>query len=278
MAALGTLGTLPKEERKAIRPARQRGEEGSRARVRGGVGAHPAGGTGEPLDAGAIDVTAPAGAGAAAAAPGHADAAAHLRDLRRDGVPDLPLARRGNRRTELRAAQHPGAPPGARHVGHVLHDDAQRDPAHAHVAGPDPRHARALPGADPRHPAGMCYRVRADHGAQRDPVLPGRGLAVRPPHHDGRSQGHADRFAHACSGRRCARASARITSRSPSPPPRWTWSASCATGGLPVCKQSGWLESSAAAWWHPVVLQNGGYDPREFSGFAFGMGRSASRC
>ncbi|HJN42280.1 MAG TPA: phenylalanine--tRNA ligase subunit alpha, partial [Anaerolineales bacterium] len=23
---------------------------------------------------------------------------------------------------------------------------------------------------------------------------------------------------------------------------------------------------------HPTVLQNGGYDPREFTGFAFGMG------
>ena len=33
-----------------------------------------------------------------------------------------------------------------------------------------------------------------------------------------------------------------------------------------------WLEIAGAGMVHPVVLKNGGYDPREFSGFAFGMG------
>lgn len=36
--------------------------------------------------------------------------------------------------------------------------------------------------------------------------------------------------------------------------------------------EGGWLEIAGAGMVHPVVLANGGYDPAEFSGFAFGMG------
>ena len=46
----------------------------------------------------------------------------------------------------------------------------------------------------------------------------------------------------------------------------------CDGAGCPVCKQSGWLEILGCGMVHPVGLQNGGYDPLEFSGFAFGMG------
>ena len=46
----------------------------------------------------------------------------------------------------------------------------------------------------------------------------------------------------------------------------------CDGRGCPVCKQTGWLEILGCGMVHPVVLQNGGYDPDEFSGFAFGMG------
>jgi phenylalanyl-tRNA synthetase alpha chain len=46
----------------------------------------------------------------------------------------------------------------------------------------------------------------------------------------------------------------------------------CNGDGCRVCKYTGWLEISGAGMVHPVVLQNGGYDPAEFSGFAFGMG------
>jgi phenylalanyl-tRNA synthetase alpha chain len=46
----------------------------------------------------------------------------------------------------------------------------------------------------------------------------------------------------------------------------------CGGTGCPVCKNSGWLEILGCGMIHPVVLQNGGYDPREFSGFAAGMG------
>ena len=46
----------------------------------------------------------------------------------------------------------------------------------------------------------------------------------------------------------------------------------CAGAGCRVCKHSGWLEVAGAGMVHPVVLQNGGYDPDEWSGFAFGLG------
>jgi len=46
----------------------------------------------------------------------------------------------------------------------------------------------------------------------------------------------------------------------------------CGGAGCPVCKNSGWLEILGCGMVHPVVLQNGGYDPTRYTGFAFGMG------
>jgi phenylalanyl-tRNA synthetase alpha chain len=46
----------------------------------------------------------------------------------------------------------------------------------------------------------------------------------------------------------------------------------CNGKGCSVCKQSGWIEIMGCGMVHPVVLQNGGYDPTVWSGFAFGMG------
>ncbi len=46
----------------------------------------------------------------------------------------------------------------------------------------------------------------------------------------------------------------------------------CDGAGCRVCQYTGWLEISGAGMVHPVVLRNGGYDPDEWSGFAFGMG------
>jgi phenylalanyl-tRNA synthetase alpha chain len=46
----------------------------------------------------------------------------------------------------------------------------------------------------------------------------------------------------------------------------------CHGEGCRVCKYSGWLEICGAGMVHPVVLENGGYDPEEWSGFAFGLG------
>lgn len=46
----------------------------------------------------------------------------------------------------------------------------------------------------------------------------------------------------------------------------------CMGKGCAVCKSTGWLEILGCGMVHPVVLQNGGYDPDVYSGFAFGMG------
>lgn len=46
----------------------------------------------------------------------------------------------------------------------------------------------------------------------------------------------------------------------------------CGGSGCRVCKYTGWLEILGAGMVNPIVLQNGGYDPSQFSGFAFGMG------
>ena len=46
----------------------------------------------------------------------------------------------------------------------------------------------------------------------------------------------------------------------------------CGGHGCQVCKGSGWLEILGCGMVHPTVMQNGGYDPKTFSGFAFGMG------
>lgn len=46
----------------------------------------------------------------------------------------------------------------------------------------------------------------------------------------------------------------------------------CGGHGCRVCKQSGWLEILGSGMVHPRVLEMSGYDPEEYSGFAFGMG------
>jgi phenylalanyl-tRNA synthetase alpha chain len=47
---------------------------------------------------------------------------------------------------------------------------------------------------------------------------------------------------------------------------------SCSGKGCPICKHSGWLEIAGAGMMHPEVLINGGIDPEEYSGYAWGMG------
>lgn len=46
----------------------------------------------------------------------------------------------------------------------------------------------------------------------------------------------------------------------------------CAGDGCRMCKQTGWLEILGCGMVHPNVLRMGGYDPEEYTGFAFGMG------
>ncbi len=47
---------------------------------------------------------------------------------------------------------------------------------------------------------------------------------------------------------------------------------SCNGKGCRLCKHTGWLEILGAGMVHPEVLKNGGIDPEEFSGYAWGMG------
>jgi phenylalanyl-tRNA synthetase alpha chain len=46
----------------------------------------------------------------------------------------------------------------------------------------------------------------------------------------------------------------------------------CGGEGCPVCKHSGWIEMGGAGWVDPDVFRNVGYDPDEWTGFAFGFG------
>lgn len=47
---------------------------------------------------------------------------------------------------------------------------------------------------------------------------------------------------------------------------------SCKGKGCSLCKNTGWITIAGAGMVHPNVLRNGGYDPKVWSGFAFGFG------
>lgn len=46
----------------------------------------------------------------------------------------------------------------------------------------------------------------------------------------------------------------------------------CNQKGCSVCKGRGWIEMLGAGMIHPKILKNFGYNPKEISGFAFGIG------
>ena len=46
----------------------------------------------------------------------------------------------------------------------------------------------------------------------------------------------------------------------------------CHGKGCPSCKNTGWLELCPCGMIHPNVLREGGIDPEEYTGFAFGLG------
>jgi phenylalanyl-tRNA synthetase alpha chain len=46
----------------------------------------------------------------------------------------------------------------------------------------------------------------------------------------------------------------------------------CGGEGCRTCGHTGWIEAAGAGMVHPVVLENVGYDPERYTGFAFGMG------
>jgi phenylalanyl-tRNA synthetase alpha chain len=46
----------------------------------------------------------------------------------------------------------------------------------------------------------------------------------------------------------------------------------CGGKGCNICKNTGWITVAGAGIVHPNVLRNGGYDPKKWTGFAFGFG------
>jgi len=46
----------------------------------------------------------------------------------------------------------------------------------------------------------------------------------------------------------------------------------CDGKGCRVCRETGWIEIMGAGMVHPKVLENAGYDPKVYTGYAFGMG------
>ena len=46
----------------------------------------------------------------------------------------------------------------------------------------------------------------------------------------------------------------------------------CDGSGCRTCGQTGWIETMGAGMVHPKVLENVGYDPERYTGFAFGGG------
>ena len=46
----------------------------------------------------------------------------------------------------------------------------------------------------------------------------------------------------------------------------------CGGAGCRLCKGSGWIEVLGSGMVHPKVIEMGGYNPKEVTGFAFGMG------
>ena len=46
----------------------------------------------------------------------------------------------------------------------------------------------------------------------------------------------------------------------------------CGGKGCPACQKTGWMEMIGAGMVHPAVFKNSGLNPKDWQGFAFGMG------
>ncbi|MEZ0396323.1 MAG: phenylalanine--tRNA ligase subunit alpha [Anaerolineales bacterium] len=120
---------------------------------------------------------------------------------------------------------------------------------------------------------GMCYRyeqVTTRHETQFDQV---EGLAVGPGITFSDLKGTLADFARRMFGQR-VRTRFRA-SYFPFTEPSAEFDVECflcSGAGCNVCKGAGWLEIGGCGMVHPVVLQNGGYDPARYTGFAFGLG------
>ena len=120
---------------------------------------------------------------------------------------------------------------------------------------------------------GMCYRYEQISARYEIQFTQVEGLAVGPGITFGDLKGTLSNFA-----RRIFGASVRTRFRAshfPFTEPSAEMDIECficGGTGCNVCKGSGWLEILGCGVVHPTVLENGGYDPRRYSGFAFGMG------
>ena len=86
-------------------------------------------------------------------------------------------------------------------------------------------------------------------------------------------RGTIELFASAIFGPSARCGCGRATSPSPSRRSSSTSPATSATAqGCPVCKHSGWIEMGGAGMVDPDVFEAVGYDPEEWTGFAFGLG------
>ena len=212
------------------------------------------------------------------------------RHLRRDG---LRRGRRPGHRGRLPQLHRPELPaqaPGAGDARHLLAaaedergerkvlrthtspvqvrvmQQGQREAARAWIAnGQEPPIRIIVPG--------RTYRSRQRRHPHAD-VPPDGGPGDRPAHPHGPPEVDAgDLHRPLLRDRRGRRpASARTTSRSPSPRPRWTCSCDRSGGELKIGQGDDWLEILGCGMVHPNVLRNCGLDPDEWQGFAFGFG------
>ena len=126
---------------------------------------------------------------------------------------------------------------------------------------------------------GRVYRrdtIDATHYADLPPV---RGPRRRPRHHARRPEGHAAARLPRALRRGAARCgSARTSSRSPSR--RWSRTSRARSAAARAAARASTPAGSrwaAPAMVDPAVFENVGYDPEEWSGFAFGLGTRADR-
>ena len=140
------------------------------------------------------------------------------------------------------------------------------------LACADPRHGEQA--ASPPHPgAGESVPRRFRHHPFPN-VPPDRGVGCRSGGSLSRiSRVHCSCLHGACSARIPRSGSAPATFHLPNPAPRWMFPASCAPVRGAGCARTpvGW-RFSVQAWWTREFCREWGYDPREVSGFAFGMG------
>jgi phenylalanyl-tRNA synthetase alpha chain len=120
---------------------------------------------------------------------------------------------------------------------------------------------------------GRCYRyeaVDASHGFEFYQV---EGLMIDEGTSMATLRGLLDEFAHAMFG--ADKGTRFRPGYYPFTEPSVAFDISCTIcGGVgcAACKRTGWLTILGAGMVHPVVLRNGGIDPEEYQGFAFGMG------